>query len=579
MTTLARRSPSQIQRTFLPGQTADIGGRIYRVDAWPGARALPIDTDAVRRHLIQEVRPFEVHQHDSGFASDLRRGTSLEVVELDTDSGVTVELYPQVWLCRQCKRIGKSLVHPCRCGAMKWGQLHFLGVHRCGNVVEPWIRRCPAHDDVRVELPRSAKATDIRFICPVCHLEIARGLGFVKCSACNDGYITWNVHKARPVFTPRELVMINPPRPERAAKLKAEGGERRALEWVLEGMSALRPESMGTRPGRTEFIAQLVGSGLDPAFAATMADSAEAAGQLRDPELELTGQLPTSVLAQAEHDAFDIAMATAESRIPSTSLGSTTSEPELQRLYASEYTRALASAGLAGADLVEKFPVMSVTYGFTRGGGEADTVTLRPFRGRHTTYRLHGQLAETEALFIRLDPQLVRTWLETRGHDLGLPAGADSRAVRLAILKAAPLPDVGGTVTRAESAGGALVKLVHTYAHRLIRQASVVAGIDRDALSEYLVPRHLGFFLFAASRGGFVLGGLQAVMEQDLHTLLGAMVSAEHRCPLDPGCAFGGSACAACVHLGETSCRRFNTDLDRSVLFGPDGYFTQLARS
>jgi hypothetical protein len=122
--------------------------------------------------------------------------------------------------------------------------------------------------------------------------------------------------------------------------------------------------------------------------------------------------------------------------------------------------------------------------------------------------------------------------------------------------------------------GQDLVTLVHSFAHRMIRQTSVLAGIDRDAISEFLVPSHLGFFLFAAARGNFVLGGLQAVVEQDLHLLLEAVVRSEHRCPLDPGCATGGGACSACLHLGETSCRRFNLDLDRGVLFGPGGYLT-----
>jgi len=90
--------------------------------------------------------------------------------------------------------------------------------------------------------------------------------------------------------------------------------------------------------------------------------------------------------------------------------------------------------------------------------------------------------------------------------------------------------------------------------------------------SEYLVPAHLGFFVYAAARGDFVLGGLQAVFESNLDTLLDAVVDAEHRCPLDPGCSRGSGACSACVHLGEPSCRYFNRFLNRTVLFGPKGY-------
>jgi len=82
----------------------------------------------------------------------------------------------------------------------------------------------------------------------------------------------------------------------------------------------------------------------------------------------------------------------------------------------------------------------------------------------------------------------------------------------------------------------------------------------------------LAYIVYAASRGDFVLGGLQAVFETRLHEVLDDIVNGESRCPLDPGCRSGGGACMACLHLGEMSCRRFNRDLDRRVLFGAGGY-------
>ena len=62
--------------------------------------------------------------------------------------------------------------------------------------------------------------------------------------------------------------------------------------------------------------------------------------------------------------------------------------------------------------------------------------------------------------------------------------------------------------------------LIHSYCHRFIRVAAVHTGVERTSLSELLVPHHLGFFVYAAARGGFVLGGLQAVFEGELHRLL-----------------------------------------------------------
>ena len=131
-----------------------------------------------------------------------------------------------------------------------------------------------------------------------------------------------------------------------------------------------------------------------------------------------------------------------------------------------------------------------------------------------------------------------------------------------------------GSITTETTAGSELLRLVHSYSHRLIRRGSVFAGIERSALAEMLLPTHLSFFVYAAGRGDFVLGGLQAVFENDLGQLLDDVVRSEHRCALDPGCATAGGTCMACLHLGEPSCRYFNGYLGRSYLHGPDGYLT-----
>lgn len=573
MTVLGTRSGSQILRTFLPQQTTDLGGGIYRVTEWTSAIPLSVDTEVVRRRLLREIRPWEQARTDGGLGADLRSGAKIEVVELDDKRGVTVERFPQVWLC-PCKRIGKDRDRACRCGLRKWGQLHFLGFHTCGAVVEPYIKRCPTHDDVRLVSPRSAKASDIRFVCPQCSTELMHGLGFNRrCPGCNSGTITWNVHKARSVYAPRGAVLVNPPRPERMRELLAAGGARKALMWLVEGMHSLSPQQLGGRPTRAEFVESLVRSGLDTTFAQSMADQASSAGQLADDSApDSLASVPDDLRADAEHEALEIATAVAEARITTAQLAEGPVDVTLAARYADSYPDALRAAGLAGLDLVERFPVLTVMYGYTRGGGETGATRLVPFRQARGGYRLHGDLSETEAYLLRFDPVRVADWLVRRGHDLGAyEPSAGPAAARVAVIGAAEVPQPGDALAR-PTAGTDLLTLVHSYAHRFIRQAAVFAGIDRDALSEYLMPANMAFFVYAAARGDFVLGGLQAVFETDLDHLLNQVATAEWRCPLDPGCSRGAGACSACLHIGETSCRAFNTYLDRRVLFGSDGY-------
>lgn len=578
MAKLGSRGGSQILRTFLPDQTVDLNGNIYRVAEWSAPVHVEVDTDQVRRRLQQEVGAWAVHDKDGGVADRLFGGATVEVVELDVERGVRVERYPTIWLCRSCKRIGKSLDHRCRCGKRDWGQLHFVGIHDCGEIVEPKIRRCQEHDDVKVVIPKSAKAGDISFVCPRCGRQTMQGLGFGRKCACGDGIVRWNVHKARTVYTPRSMVMINPPRPEHREALKLAGGNPKALMWVVEGMTALRPADVAARQTKDELTAKLIAGGMDPTIAEQMATLAENGGQLATPGDHPLDRLPPDRRDEAEQEAADIAMALAESRQPTTDLRGGTTGDALDRRYRIAYPAALTRAGLDGLDLVDRFPVLNAVYGFTRGDDDPSKCRLVPFRHRGG-YRLYGNLAETEAFLVRLDPVRVASWLASRKFALpGWASGDDDPvAARVAILRSAALPSKRDDPS-VDSVGTDVLKLVHTYAHRFIRQAAVFCGIERDALSEYLVPGHLGFFVYAGARGDFVLGGMQAVFESNLDDLLTAFVDAEHRCPLDPGCSRGSGACSACVHLGEPSCRFFNRFLDRDVLFGAGGYLRTLSK-
>jgi AcrR family transcriptional regulator len=64
----------------------------------------------------------------------------------------------------------------------------------------------------------------------------------------------------------------------------------------------------------------------------------------------------------------------------------------------------------------------------------------------------------------------------------------------------------------------------------------------RDAIAEYLVPEHLAFVLYAATGGDFVLGGMQALFEHDLHLALDEVAHGERRCQQEPKSAPGSGS-------------------------------------
>ncbi|MCA9610315.1 MAG: hypothetical protein KC619_32190 [Myxococcales bacterium] len=378
--------------------------------------------------------------------------------------------------------------------------------------------------------------------------------------------MTTNVHRASSVYTPRTVVIVNPPSPEKVRRLTAAGGPDRALSWILDGMTTDRVEDVAL--SRDGLLRQLLDNGLPQDVAEKMVEQAEASGAFG--EEDVATDLSPDRLEPARADAVTIALALSESRLQHKDLVEGTEVwSDLGVLYRDKYPPVIGQANLEAIELIDSFPVLTANYGYTRGPAAPGASRLVPFRDRRGTYVVYGDVAKTEALFVRLDPVKVARWLEAQGFPLR--TWSDSRSARLAILEASEVPPPGAD-PGPRTIGSAILTLVHSYSHRLIRRAAVIAGIDRNALSELLVPLHLGFFVYAAARGDFVLGGLQAVFETELDKLLSDLVTADHRCALDPGCKRAGGACMACLHLGEPSCRYFNAFLDRGTLSGVSGF-------
>lgn len=566
-----RRSSSQILHGLLPQQTVDLDRRVWKVAFWESAPKLFIDTDTLRRELIRAVTPWSTRGTDSGFGRALFSGHQIEARRLDLESGVRVHQFPLVFRCRACSRVERSEEKPCSCGAHSWDQLHFVAYHgACGKVFEPRVPRCDVHDESRVHFPGSADASQVRFDCPVCQKELQRGLGVRRCDcglSDDDPMRIPTVHRSASVYTPRGLTIVNPASPEKAAYLRAEGGGARALEWVLDGMVGEDP-TVGPMSKEAMVMRLMKDMNLSREVAESMADTAEASGGLADP-------VPTLANPEQRQDAEDQAVtivnATSSGRTTiSTLIDGTDGHSHLGRLYRTEYPRAVHRAGFESVELMDRFPVLTGNFGYTRGSSEAGATRLRPFKdSRSDAYVVYSELAETEALFFRFDALRVHEWLTDRGH--GLKPSSTDREAREALLDHCRIPDVN-VEDSGNPAGHDLITLIHTMSHRVMRKVTVLAGLEPTSVSELIVPLHLGFFVYAAARGDFVLGGLQAVFETELETLLSRVVNDEHRCQLDPGCAAEGGACHACIHAGEPSCRLFNSQLDRSSLFGASGY-------
>ena len=565
------RSASQVLYGLLPEQTLDARGGVWKVRLWNTQSVHDVEIEELRRELERCASPWEHEGTDGGFVDALRSGRPIRVETLDRNDGVRVEAFPKTWRCKRCGRLHSSPGRRCECGSRgPHGQLPFVQFHdACGALREPFYPRCTEHDQAKMVLPGTTNLSEIRLSCPVCDKDLGKSFLFVKCQCGLSGrrrqsgqQMEFTVHRSAAVYTPRSIVMVNPPSKKQMRRLAQAGGAEAALAWIADD---LRTRWLDDRAGATAAAVrrELLDKGLDEETVEQMM----AVSNLSEDEGTSVEGSP-KVVEGARSEAASIALAMSESRQTIEDLANGANEDIAER-YVRLYPAALANAGLSRVDLVEKFPVLTGQFGYTRGDNEPGRSRLRAFARNDGTFVVYGDLAATEALVCRLHPSVVLAWLASRGHDVREP-GAGVRADYESVLFAF------GEDPETSRAYDDIVTLVHSMSHRMVRQTSFYAGIDRNALSEILFPLTLTFVTYAVPRGDFVLGGLQALFEHDLDTVLERVVNDEHRCALDPGCSANphGAACAVCLHLGEPSCRLFNTQLDRNVLFEREvGYF------
>jgi hypothetical protein len=237
--------------------------------------------------------------------------------------------------------------------------------------------------------------------------------------------------------------MINPPRREVLNTIEQAGGGERALEWVLDGMNGRRlTESAATR--NPDSIMKLLESrGFDKATIEAMIAAMPTDGQA-NAQSQMT--LDSGLRFDAERHAKQIALATFESRVTLSDLLSQSEGLPLKHLYQESYPEALARAGIERIELIDRFPVLTAQFGYTRGASGPGDSRLRTYRDQNGEYTIYGDLAQTEALLIRLDPKLVREWLLKVGEHIA-PA-TDSRSSAEAILSSMTSMDQPNQVTR-----------------------------------------------------------------------------------------------------------------------------------
>lgn len=599
------RQAAQTLYRYLPKQVFAWAGPDTAIGLPPAvATTLDVPAPWVKLPLLRLLRPFTAAESGDGAGSildiiDAGQYTLVEPVQL------SAERFPTTWLCRVCDRFTRAAVgsgaprcadgHPPATSV----QFSWVHVHECGAMFEMSPPRCPRGCNAAARLrggPLSGgRQAGWRWQCTGCTTVI--GGVYRGCTSCGSGQAGVTRATQSTTFSPQSITVLNPPSVADFGVVASEHANAAAIAQQLgllePGMAGLRAADAPPAAELDEQTATLLATlGLsegDPAYDEVIARARARAGQ--DDPADWRAAVDALGLGEDErveigHECIQLSLAAEAGAVTVADLRADAADGRLAARY-DRYDELCERFGIVDTTLLRNLPMAHIVAGFTRMKSKADDrVKFTFFDAERGKFPMYGLRTETEGLLVRLDVVRVVAWLEAAGlAEAGMTAGfadptdrtadpdaaaaAQIAARRWLLTRMEPVRDIFNPPAQRISA--AVLGLVHSVAHRLMKALGSRSGLSVDSLAEYLFPVNAAFLIYANARSDDTLGGLEHTFRYDLHDCL-AELDAERRCVFDPPCRthFGahGGACAACLYVAEISCARFNSALSRNYLFG-----------
>lgn len=593
-----QRGKNQILYNYLPERTVDFerGGAIAKITRVAGLVPQDLTKSVVIERIASEARAWREENRPALRNELLADPDRFELIEPEA---VYATLFPRVFWCqnRRCGRVydysHSDALPRARCPECQDGtlvQLRFVTIHDCG-LLEPLAPphcACNAGNGrMALDTRQSERISAFRWICRACRRSTSPFAGLCpRCPGTPDERAKRTlVHRAGAAYYPYTANLLNIPeialqglvrRPSAvwvpiiaASALQLDTVRGQSLRQLAQRLEARHsaensvPQSMLAELTRQVQAGEITPAEMVVRIQELSTRGPSATGALNpeqlSQEVETVSGLPIAIWSRAGHEILEHLMCSemAEATIVCGDMNA--------------HGREVGRLGLSEVSLISEFPIITASYGFSRGAYGPNAANLNPFPpdvSRGGRLPIFVDKVEADAICVRVSQQLVLEWLQA--NQVELPQGIleASDAVQMSYFvqlfdESSLLQTIGG----ADRSLRLVFCLLHTLSHLLVRHAALLCGLERTSLSEYLLPRSLRFVLYASRREGATIGALTAMFEQTLTEWLAAALDSR-RCIYDPVCSGGESSCHACTHLAETSCRYFNLNLSRAVLFG-----------
>ncbi|MFB9461766.1 hypothetical protein [Streptomyces cinereospinus] len=586
------RSNIQALWRYMPGQPYNWSSKGSVIGQQPRqVTALDVPEGWVAPQLTRLLLPFTAAAKGGS-----RSGSELHAIDRGQFRLVKAEdlratRFPNTFICRTCglfKTVRSSDPGP-TCAVPSHGgmaQFSWGEVHECGHLKELSVPRCASGCQGAMRLCNTRDLNTYRWywMCGRCQRRSDQPI--VKwCSTCREGRPQVMRVPQTSAYYPQQITVINPPTRGNygalAHKRVYAAAVAQSLGLLPKGAEGLRRGGGSTATGGAVEQAREMAATLglktgDDLYNQLIAEAKKKEGDAPawDAQVDSLGR-NLDTIEEFGEECRQLGLAWDAKPLTSQELLDGDEGTELEPIYR-RYRKLFTHYGFADVTLLRELPIAYIVAGYTRISSKAvattrrGTQTTQQFRffpaGRDSKFPMYGVRTETEGLLFELDKLAVVKWLVDSGlvADPGVRTQEDAQ--RWIFSVANPVVDVFNAPENPISR--ALLGLVHSMAHRTMKAMASRCGLNVDSLAEYLFPANCAYLIYANTRSEFTLGGLEHVYRFDLEDALREL-DAETRCVFDPPCRrdFGG-ACAACLHISEVACARFNTVLDRNLLFG-----------
>jgi len=586
-----QRSPNQALYRYMPEQPYSWATPRYRggaIGTNPNATTdLDVAEEWLKPALARLIEPFAANGLSS--AAAIRDLIDKEQYRLVTPLDLRAARFPNTFHCSRCDYFRRTdatrdpgLCPQCR---IRLEQFNWVYAHTCGEIAEITspVNPCPnGHRGSWRLTDWQQRGSRWVWRCTTCRAADPRSVATMWCRSCGGGQMSLRRSNSQDLHYAQQITVLNPPTRIEHASLVSEHLPKAAVAQALgllePGKKGLRKAGIIADSDAEDLIQQTaarLGLAADDPMLAPLIDQARRAKDTSAPWLARVDALglQDERLEAVGEECLQLALALDAD--PLTLEGLRATEPADRHPAIDVVAEQLSQAfGITSVTLLRKLPVASVAAGYTRMSTTAWAETRRGrqpvgFRFfptlKETRIPMYGVRTETEGLLFQLDPLRIIDWLAGNGliTDPALTTTDQARQWMLQNLE--PVTSIfdppDEPVTRA------VVTLVHSASHRMMKSLAARCGLNIDSLAEHLFPLAGAFLIYANKRSQFTLGGLEYVFRRDLSDAL-TELTAETRCLFDPVCRDRETACVACLHVSEISCSRFNSALSRKVLFG-----------